>query len=311
VVMFWRLCELIELSQPLSLGLTAFFAFGSEMFSIGAQSLWQHGPGTIAILGAVMAHRRFQTQPRLTDALAFSAWCGLAIAIRPTNLLVVVPFAAAALWRRPRLIAPLAMPAVAITGVLVADNLYFFGNILGGYNGEQGHVALSNLADGLPGLLFSPGFGLFIYFPVTFVAVGLLVSRPRMLADPTVRSASAAMLLIITLVAARLGWAGGFSYGPRYLSEIEPLILLLVGLGWQHIGPAARRSLALACFGFLLPYSILVQAVGVYSPSAWKWSYTTIPGYGGSVGPERVWDFVDNPITRGLHITSAPRAAAP
>ena len=163
--------------------------------------------------------------------------------------------------------------------VVVAYNFYFFGHLLGGYNGEQGNVALNNLADGLPGLLFSPGFGLFIYFPITLVAVAMLVWRPRMLADPTIGAAIVAILLTIALVSARVGWTGGFSFGPRYLSEVEPLIVLLVGLGWKNVRPSIRQPLAVACFGLLLPYSIMVQAVGVYSPSAWKW--TVMPGNDG------------------------------
>ena len=308
VVMFWRLGELTGFSQTLSFGLTAWFAFGSEIFSIGAQSLWQHGPGTIAILGAVWAYFHLRRRPSLAYALALSAWCGLAIAIRPTNLLIVAPFAAAALWQRPQLIAPLVMPAAAIAGVVGAYKLHFFGHLLGGYNAEKANVALSNFADGLSGFLFSLLRGLAIYFPVSIVAFGMLVARPRMVADPAVWAATIAILLTIVLIAARLGWWGGWCYGPRYLSEVEPLMLLLVGLGWQHIDPTVRRPLALACFGLLLPYSIMVQAVGVYSPSAWKWSF-----FPANVdhAQERLWDFVDNPISRGLHITSLPPQGAP
>ena len=107
------------------------------------------------------------------------------------------------------------------------------------------------------------------------------------------------MVATILLVASHDVWWGGWSYGPRYLSEIEPLIALLVGLSWRDLAPGVRRRLGVVCFGLLLPWGILVQSVGVYSRAAVAWNASPRDI---DRAPERVWDLVDNPIFRGLHL---------
>jgi hypothetical protein len=297
VVAFWRLCEAIELSRAVSLGLTAWFALGSEIFSIGAQSLWQHGPGTLAIIGAACAQVRLRTRPSSADALLLSVWCGLAVAIRPTNLLIVAPFAFAALLLRPRLVLQLALPAAVILALVALYNIHFFADLLGGYGGFRHRFSLAGVAAGFMGLLFSPSRGLLIYFPASILAVGLLAVKPRMMSNATAAAAIAAILLSIAVTSSYSEWWGGYSYGPRLLSEIEPLVLLLIGLAWQNFSVRARRPIAMACFGVLLPYSVFVQAVGVYTVSAWNWTGTPVDIM---QAPERLWDFADNPILRGL-----------
>jgi hypothetical protein len=300
VVAFWQLCELLGMSRLLSLGLVAFFALGSEIFSIGAQSLWQHGPGTLAIISAVYAQVRLRRRPSIMDALFFSAWCGLAVAIRPSNIVILASFALAALWQRPRLILPLVGPAVVILALTALYNLHFFADPLGGYAMHRHHFSLEWLPQGTAGLLFSPSRGLLIYFPAALVAAGLLLAKPKVLSDLVARAMAASVLLTIPFMGSYVIWWGGYSYGPRMLSEIEPLILLLLGLAWPHFSATARRPLAIACFGIMLPYTVMVQAVGVYSVSAWKWNGAPVDVL---LAPERLWDFVDSPIARGLQVT--------
>ena len=302
VAVFWGLCRALGFAEPLSVGLTLWVALASENFGTAAQSLWQHGPGTLAILVAVGAQLALSRRPSAAAALVFSAASGLAVAVRPTNALILAPFAVAALWRRPGSLLPLAAPAVLLLALVAAYNLYFFDDLLGGYGSYVSSFAASRLGPGLAGVLVSPGRGLFLYYPLALVAFGLLAWRPRTLADPTMAAAAFAVVATILLVASRDVWWGGWSYGPRYLSEIEPLIALLVGLSWRELGPGARRILGIACFGLLLPWSVLVQMVGVYSPSAIAWN--GIPS-NVDFAPDRLWDLADNPISRGLHLRSA------
>src|SRR5262245_4725508 len=189
VLAFWRLCEAIEFASSLSICLTLWLAFGSELFSVGAQSLWQHGPGMLAVIATVDAQVRLRNHPTTRQALVLSTFCGLAIAIRPTNVLIVGPFGLLGLVQQPRLWLPLFAPVAAALALLIAYNLHFFGVELGGYAWVPRTVAIGNLGQGLPGLLFSPGRGLLIYFVVTAVAAAALALRPRTLTDPTAAAA--------------------------------------------------------------------------------------------------------------------------
>ena len=209
VLAFWRLCKAVEFPSRLSLCLTLWFAFGSELFSTGAMALWQQGPGTLAVIAAVDAQVRLRNRPSTTLALALSTFCGLAIAIRPTNVLIVAPFGLLGLAQQPRLWLPLFAPLAVTLALLIAYNLYFFGVPLGGYAGQPSMVAIANLAQGLLGLLFSPGRGLLIYFIVTVVAVAALVTRPRTLTDPTAIAAIFGVVASILLFSCYRVWWGG------------------------------------------------------------------------------------------------------
>jgi len=217
VLAFWRLCEAVEFPSRLSLCLTLWFAFGSELFSTGAMALWQQGPGTLAVIAAVDAQVRLRNRPSTTLALALSTFCGLAIAIRPTNVLIVAPFGLLGLAQQPRLWLPLFAPLAVTLALLIAYNLYFFGVPLGGYAGQPSMVAIANLAQGLLGLLFSPGRGLLIYFIVTVVAVAALVTRPRTLTDPTAIAAIFGVAASILLFSCCRVWWGAFLWPAVFL----------------------------------------------------------------------------------------------
>ncbi len=50
VFVFWRTARALGASPQLCFWLSAAFAFGSEMLTTGAQSLWMHGPGSLFLL---------------------------------------------------------------------------------------------------------------------------------------------------------------------------------------------------------------------------------------------------------------------
>jgi hypothetical protein len=301
VLAFWRLCEALEFPRSLSTCLTLWLAFGSELFSVSAQSLWQHSPGMLAVIATVDAQVRLRNHPTTAQALVLSSFCGLAIAIRPTNVLIVGPFGLLGLMQQPRLWLPLLAPVATVLTLLTAYNLHFFGAELGGYAWAAGTIVIGNLAQGLPGLLFSPGRGLLIYFVVTAVAAAALALRPRTFTDPTAAAAVVGAVASFLLFSCFPWWWGGWSYGPRLLSEIEPLVLVLLGLAWREMDRPLRRALLAAAFG-LLPFGILVQAVGVYSVAAVNWNGQPVNV---DQAVSRLWDVADNPIFRGLHISSS------
>jgi|SRR5579871_192123 len=304
VLVFWRLCEAAEIATEMSVALTLWFAFGSELFSIGSQTLWQHGPGTLAVVAGLDAQLRLLRRPSVKTAVALSAFCALAVAIRLPNILIAGPIGLVGLKQVRRLWLPLTLPALVVLGLLLAYNLHFFGGLLGNYDWAPRQIAAGTWWAGLPGLLWSPGRGLFIYFAVSLVALLALALRPSILTNPSAFSAGLAVAGALLFYAGYDVWWGGWCYGPRYLSEIEPILLLLLGLAWRGMRARLRRGFCIAVFA-LLPYGVLVQAVGVYSDAATTWSYRPSDV---DYAPWRLWDIADNPIFRGLGISDPVRA---
>lgn len=306
VVVFDALCLQLGVAPGLALAASLTFAFGSQAYGTSSQALWQHGPGCLAIVSALWclaraSRRAAKGEPVARAVVAFSAACALAVAIRPNNALIVAPLTLVALRRHPRQWVALAVPALAGAAALLAWNGLVFGTVSGGY-GVAAPMTF-DFASALPGLLLSPGRGLFVYFPVTLVLVLLLALEPRAYANDLALALLAGIAATLLLTAAWPNWWGGYSYGPRLLSETQPLVVLLIALGiGATAAPARRRAFTVAVW-ILLPLQAAIQAIGAYGPPgrvpaalAWNASPVSI-----DVAPQRNWDFADNPIARGLH----------
>lgn len=152
-------------------------------------------------------------------------------------------------WWRSALAAALAfgIPAAACLALLLWHNAARFGSPFdNGYTGERFDTPLLS---GLAGLLFSPGKSIFLYAPLTVLAV---VGWPRFWRERRAEAALYASIAAIVLVqnAKWWSWWGGWAWGPRMLVPLLPFAIL--GLGPLLRSSAAARSAAwaLALFGF-------------------------------------------------------------
>jgi hypothetical protein len=294
VALFWDVCRRLGFAPWLRAGLTLLFAYGSETMAVASQALWQHGPGALMLLGGIAALLALPRRPRAA-AVWLGICLGMAVAVRPTNLLLVAPLGLLALWRAPRQAILAGIVAAIVLAPFLAYNLTLFGTLFGGYGDGMPWPGLRPYLAGLAGLLVSPARGLLLYFPASLLALVLLARRREARRDGLTLALTAGVLLQIAVVSAWPMWWGGSCFGPRLLSETQAPILLLLGLAFPAEGAARRRgAIALAA---VLAFSVAVQAVGAYSWPAIFWN-------GGPVNvdqqPSRLWDVADNPVFRGL-----------
>jgi hypothetical protein len=183
-----------------------------------------------------------------------------------------------------------------IGAALLAYNVYFFGSVFGGYGGSSAVFdwSLAGFRAGAAGLLFSPGRGIFFYFPFVGVALLLILRQPSLLRQGLPAALAVSIVSSTALFSFYSEWHGGWCVGPRYLTEVQPLILILAGIAWQSLSFPVQWRLGMLCFGILLPYSIFIQAVGSYSVEPLYWSADAEKDYA------HFWNFRDNPIARGL-----------
>jgi hypothetical protein len=148
-----------------ALGLTAAFALGTETWMIGSQALWQHGTEELLLIVALLA----LTGPLSAARLALGgAVCGLAIAGRPIDALLVAPFALLVPAWAGRRAAWFCLGAAVPLALVLAYNLDTFGLVGGGYQlfVMKGRRYFEQpMARGLLEMLFSPDKGLFFYTP--------------------------------------------------------------------------------------------------------------------------------------------------
>jgi hypothetical protein len=294
---------------------TVVFGFAGEMFTIGAQGLWQHGPVNLILLGAAFAVvRAAETVSRAERGwLALAGLCAGALpTIRPTAIvftLAIVIF----VTTRPRLRAVwpwFALGLLAGIAPSITWNAVFFRSLGGGYSADlyAYDLAPAHALGNLVGLLLSPSRGLLIFSPiVVFAALGLLrasrQSGPHALLVTLLGGAAALLLGNYALYS---GWIGGHCFGPRFLTDISAVtalgLVFIVPPSLSAARSAARRHRAVAVVFFaVLVASILVQFVGSYSGAAGPvWNAIPI-----DVGrdPARVWALRDSQIERNLRAT--------
>ncbi len=281
-----------------SLPLAAAFAFGSNTWMISSQALWQHGTAELLIAGALL----LVVMPASTVRTALlGAVCVLMAANRPPDALIAGALVIFTVWSRGRrslwLLAGAALPLAA----LLYYNLNFIGHVAGGYamGKAPGEIFFRWDWSGIPGLLVSPTRGLFIFSPfLIFVPVGLM----QRLRAPGTRGLAVSLTLAAAaqlILYSQTDWRGGVSWGPRYLTDLLPILVWMLAPAALVLRPLARRLLVVA-----MAASVLVQLIGAF------W-YTTASDeliYGRNAASMRsAWNFynvpflteLNNPLVRG------------
>ncbi|HVQ38539.1 MAG TPA: hypothetical protein VMS31_13470, partial [Pyrinomonadaceae bacterium] len=241
-----------------SLPLALVFAFGTNTWMISSQALWQHGTGELLIALALLVIVA-PASPIRTAILG--AACVLMAANRPPDGLIAGAFVLFTVWSRRRgalwLLAGAAVPLAAV----LYYNLDFIGHIAGGYAIAKDPNRKFFQLDwaGMAGLLVSPTRGLLVFSPfLVFIPVGLI----QRLRAPTSRGLAVALSLAVAaqfLLYSQADWRAGVSWGPRWLTDVLPIVVWMLAPAPMVLRPLARGLLVLA-----MAASVGVQTIGAF-----------------------------------------------
>lgn len=287
------------LSRAGSWLLALAWGLGTGLWSTASQTLWQT---ETAVLGFTLAAAALvASDARFRVAILFGLGLALAGTARPQLAFAVAVLLVAAAWTKGwRFALPAAVIVATAAAVLAFVNWRWFGHPAGALpllvqaNAEIHRTAASFTLrhDGFAGLLISPNRGLLIFSPIVLVAA--LGIRPALAAgwrSPLVWCLAAAVVQYLVYGGYAVWW-GGHTYGPRYLTDLLPLLLPLAaaGLAAVRLRPIARAGLAIA-----FAWSVLVAATGafVYPNDVWNLDPRNVDHY-----HERLWSVRDNQIRR-------------
>lgn len=290
--------------ETVALGIALVYAFGTSTWSVSSQGLWGHGPAQLFLGAALYGVLRGEADPRFFGGAGLAA--GLMVASRPQTALVGAALLAYVVhrdWRRG--VRSAVLCAVALLPVLLY-NRWAFGSVRGAYaqltalHAEYDRVAgvwQTPLGEGLLGLLVSPSRGLFVYSPVLVVAFAGLVLSLRRHRGHFFHYLAGGLLATLLVLGKYSVWWGGHSFGPRYLTDLLPLLALGLVPAWE---PLRRARPLRAVFLGLFVVSVLVQVIGVlYYPSPRDVDWNTSPR-DVNLAPERLWDWTDSQLWRLL-----------
>lgn len=278
--------------------LGGIFALATPVFSIAGQALCQHAPGTLFLALTVYCVARAREERGIWVPLAGLA-AGVTIAIRPqlaAGVLPVVGVLFLFLLESARERTELALGTIVPLHAVLVYNVVATGHVLGGYalfpeRFPYAHLQ-GDILEGLGGLLLSPGRGLFLFVPVAVFAVVGAVRAVR--ERHWILLGGLAGIVLTLLLYSRLSrWWGGFTYGPRYLTEVMVFVVLLMWpLFWR---PSLLRSRIWGwVFGLLVAGSVFIHTVGAFGyPCSWDVKPVDVDRQ-----PDRVWNWTDTPVTR-------------
>ena len=216
------------------------YAFGT-MAMVYARTFYAEP--LLALLTAACMYLALAGSP--AQILWAGALAALAVLAKPTGIVVGLALAAYLFFGGKRRWLSLIPAAGSALGLLLyfAYNQMRFGHAL--TFGQPWAFHINGVAEGVAGLLVSPGRGLMWYSPAVVLAIAALRK---------IKNSSA--LLIAGVFVGFLGihsvwsfWHGGWSWGPRFLLPALPGLVALLGIlegGWR------RALVVLAIMGFLI-----------------------------------------------------------
>jgi hypothetical protein len=241
-----------------SLPLAVAFAFGTNTWMTSSQALWQHGTGELLIVIALLLVVAPASPVRTA---AIGAVCVLIAANRPPDTLIAGAFVLFTAWsRRRNALWLLAGAAVPLTALLYYD-ISFIGHVAGGYalGKAPNEIFFRRDWSGVFGLLVSPTRGLLVFTPfLIFVPVGL-IQRLRASSSRGLAVALSLAAIAQLLVYSQTDWRAGVSWGPRYLTDLLPILVWMLAPAPLVLRPLARGLLVLA-----MAASVVVQIIGAF-----------------------------------------------
>jgi hypothetical protein len=247
------------------------YGFATGTWVISSQALWLHG---LAELLAVCALLAATARPSVASLAAAGLACGLLAVNRPTDAALAAAVLFYLLVRRRRQALWAVTAAVAAAAPFLLYNRAVFGHWAGGYawavSGTHPYLSHS-LLPGLAGLLLSPGKGLLVFSPFLWFLACRVARLPSPAgersapgceirrSDPLLEWAAVAAILIQLYVFARADFRAGACYGPRYLTDLLPVLL------WLLVPVVARlRGWGLRVLVAAVAAGVAIQAVGAF-----------------------------------------------
>ncbi len=192
------------------------------------------------------------------------------------------------------------MPLAITLAVILAYNHTFFGTLLTPpFDRSEGFT--TPVLQGLNGLLFSPGKGVLWYAPLAWLALAGVFRWRDGGRLPDYLLAFGTVLSVLLLYSAWSDWAGGRSWGPRFLTTTMPAVALmalpaldgLVSRSWPRpariaVSAVLVLSVVAQLPGVLVSFSaqegLDVKAGLSLSQLRWTWTHSPLYSYWRAIG---------------------------
>lgn len=267
---------------------TLAYALGTSVYSTASQGNWQHAPSLLLITLAYYCLFRFFKKNRL-QLLVFSSFLlSVATLIRISNIIFFLSIWFIFVIHRPYRKYIRYSLFVFLLPLILWNIFLQIVPIPGGYNAEiiqsLRSLSLPHTVKVGASLLLSPNAGLLIFSPLYIfgllgmgsIVYGFLKNKTHRFNPTTVFlfTSSLSFLGLFLFNSVWWAWEGGYSWGPRLLTEGAPFLIFLGAYFYHSFKAGLLKKTFMFIFFILFMYSFFVQILGVYAyETDWQSKY--------------------------------------
>jgi hypothetical protein len=286
-------------------------AMGTSAWSTLSRAPWSQTTSLVFASLAVLTAFKVATRAPETDgrwgrdAVVLGATAALAYVARPTGAVLVLGLGGWLLVTDRRSLPGFAIGGAAAALPFVAVNLATWGRPQSPYV-DSGRAGLSgDTLEGMAANLVSPNRGLLVFTSLTLLSVVGFVLCLRQ-PGPVPKGLAVAMGAVVVahlVVVSGSGeaWWAGASYGPRFMADVLPELLLLA---LPVVALLAAEGAGAAWRGVVVGLAVL--SVAWHLPGAWSkpaqcWNVDPVSV---DLDPSRVWDWGDLQALRPVRVVA-------
>ncbi len=248
---------------------------GTSLWSTGSRGMWSN-TWEMTLVGLVV-YLLLSSEVRRTSIgpIVLATLLSLMFFVRPTAIGPIICVSFYMLIFRRRELLPFALGAALWLGGLAMYSIRIFGTIFPSYYRQIWARDADWIATGMFGSLFSPSRGLFVYCPALLVVSYLLIRNwPALISRPLAILSLGCSVSVLLVVASHMDWWGGNCYGPRYLADTVPWMVMLSIMAIGALPQKLRniRNPAIAIGAVLLGVSVVINAHGALSMETLAWN---------------------------------------
>jgi hypothetical protein len=283
VCIFFQTSRLL-LPRSYSLIIALGAGFGSQIWSTATRALWSHTWEVFLTACLVLILLKREEESRQINGPLLATLVSWMYFVRPTGAIVVVAISVLIFFCfRDRFFGYAATGLVWLCGFMTYSWIYF-GRLAPDYYGMSSALPLIGWPVAFAGCLISPSRGLLIFVPSVLSVLYLIARYWRTL--PNRRLVWLSVGIIggqLVMVSTWPVWWGGWSYGPRLLTDLIPWFVLLGVLGSRaYLDCSAQTPSAdhqPAGTKWAVPIALSLIAIGIF-----------INGYGAVSIQTRLWN---------------------
>lgn len=308
VFVFFKMAK-VSLSTSSSLVLALVYGLGTSLLSTASRGMWAHTwllVLTSCVLFLVWKGVREKTSPNPFLLATLVSWMYF---VRPTSSISILAISFIVLVAFRRIFVVYALTGLFWLLGFVLYSKYHFDSFLPTYY-AAGRLGSDSFLQALLGNAISPARGVLVYSPfILSIVFGLFLFRKQVSYWLLVWVAMAAIVSHWVVISLFPHWWGGYSYGPRFMTDIIPWFFLLAVIVTEAFyfirceGAAASMIGLKGCRYYFFITSVLVvisvfmNVRGAFSVETSMWN--AVPN---SIdhNPERLWSWKNPQFLAGM-----------